>query len=64
MPEAYLVQAQELTIVKRYSICRPAEDENQESMVVVVKPDGDTYFWDGFDLRNAYFHNWLRPLPY
>ena len=30
---------------------RPAEDENQESMVVVVKPDGDTYFWDGFDLR-------------
>ena len=26
---------------------RPAEDENQESMVVVVKPAGDTYFWDG-----------------
>ena len=29
----------------------PVEDENQESMVVVVKPDGDTYFWDGMDLR-------------
>ncbi|MBT6462088.1 MAG: ribonucleoside-diphosphate reductase subunit alpha [Opitutae bacterium] len=27
------------------------EDENQESMVVVVKPNNDTYFWDGLDLR-------------
>ena len=27
------------------------ENENQDSMVVVEMPDGETFFWDGLDLR-------------
>ncbi len=29
----------------------PEEDPNQESMVVVTMPDGDTQFWDGTELK-------------
>ncbi len=29
----------------------PAEDPNQESMVVVTMPGGDTQFWDGTELK-------------
>ena len=30
---------------------RPADDEQQDSLVVVVKPNGDSNFWDGADLK-------------
>jgi len=36
---------------QREESVQPGEDEQQDSLVVVVKPDGESAFWDGADLK-------------
>ncbi len=46
-----LYRAERRALREQEALQSASAPEEQDSMVVVKKPDGDTYFWDGIDLK-------------
>ena len=49
--EAYILYRAHHARLREQAAQAAADDERQGSMVVVARPDGSTFFWDGSDLR-------------
>ncbi len=47
----YVLYREQRRAMREQEALQLANDTEQDSMVVVKKPDGSTYFWDGIDLK-------------
>ncbi len=49
--EAYILYRAHRRHLRDAELAKPSEDERQESMIMVARPDGTNVFWDGIDLK-------------
>ncbi|MEX0330869.1 MAG: ribonucleoside-diphosphate reductase subunit alpha [Puniceicoccaceae bacterium] len=49
--EAYILYRAHRRHLREEELGKPAEDDRQESMIMITLPDGTNEFWDGIDLK-------------
>lgn len=50
--EAYILYRAQHAMLRESEVEGSAEDDRQESMIMIKEPDGQTFFWDGAELRS------------
>ena len=50
--EAYILYRAQHAMLRESEVGGSTEDERQESMIMIKEPDGQTFFWDGAELRS------------